>query len=422
MKTALVVVLCMACMLSFTSADYSFDIISSTDDNVVFDNGCDSNNDCKENGQEYCGKSEVHILICDRLNGICNVTCNPLNAKSVETNIPASFSVLPRDKRVGMVVEVRVREQSGSTPIICDIDIYFGGRWKSEQVEGASHWGGSMTVVTNFVNTDYVDGKLVLSTHTNRQGVLEFTPTKPGRYVLRALNRYVVFSVGDVNGDTYNCSNGVCETTLGEDETVCPQDCNASAVPLPTCEDKCGDGTCQEVVCEAMGCPCAETATNCPQDCAQQGGQQNCAGEGTFTPQTCCQGLTRLGAYSIDQTGACVVLRTQGPCSNCGNGICSTWENVCNCPQDCTNAAGQQPGGQQDGGDMTLIIILVVGIVAAILVLLLLVKSGMFKAKPKSDVKATPAVAATLPANCPKCGASTVPGVVYCTNCGTRLG
>ncbi len=33
------------------------------------------------------------------------------------------------------------------------------------------------------------------------------------------------------------------------------------------CEDKCGDGVCQEIVCQALGCPCAETRENCPQDC-----------------------------------------------------------------------------------------------------------------------------------------------------------
>jgi|GEM_PF-4380472 len=33
------------------------------------------------------------------------------------------------------------------------------------------------------------------------------------------------------------------------------------------CEDLCGDGTCQEVVCMGAGCPCAETPDTCPQDC-----------------------------------------------------------------------------------------------------------------------------------------------------------
>ena len=35
----------------------------------------------------------------------------------------------------------------------------------------------------------------------------------------------------------------------------------------PICVDMCGDGVCQEMVCMAEGCPCAETPETCPQDC-----------------------------------------------------------------------------------------------------------------------------------------------------------
>lgn len=34
-----------------------------------------------------------------------------------------------------------------------------------------------------------------------------------------------------------------------------------------TCKDLCGDGTCQEIVCEAIGCPCSENNATCPADC-----------------------------------------------------------------------------------------------------------------------------------------------------------
>ncbi|MBM3251017.1 MAG: DUF333 domain-containing protein [Candidatus Nealsonbacteria bacterium] len=33
------------------------------------------------------------------------------------------------------------------------------------------------------------------------------------------------------------------------------------------CKNLCGDGICQEVVCLAVGCPCAETPKTCPEDC-----------------------------------------------------------------------------------------------------------------------------------------------------------
>lgn len=33
------------------------------------------------------------------------------------------------------------------------------------------------------------------------------------------------------------------------------------------CKNSCGDGVCQEIVCQAEGCPCAETKITCQQDC-----------------------------------------------------------------------------------------------------------------------------------------------------------
>ena len=35
------------------------------------------------------------------------------------------------------------------------------------------------------------------------------------------------------------------------------------------CEDKCGDGICQEVVCQAESCPCVETVSTCAEDCVE---------------------------------------------------------------------------------------------------------------------------------------------------------
>jgi len=34
-----------------------------------------------------------------------------------------------------------------------------------------------------------------------------------------------------------------------------------------SCKDLCGDGRCEEIVCEAIGCPCPETLETCPADC-----------------------------------------------------------------------------------------------------------------------------------------------------------
>ena len=58
------------------------------------------------------------------------------------------------------------------------------------------------------------------------------------------------------------------ELAPGEYENVVPP----PPPPPPSsdtsiCEGKCGNGICEETVCEAEGCPCAETAINCPADC-----------------------------------------------------------------------------------------------------------------------------------------------------------
>lgn len=33
------------------------------------------------------------------------------------------------------------------------------------------------------------------------------------------------------------------------------------------CTDQCGDGICQEVVCQGSGCPCSENIQSCSSDC-----------------------------------------------------------------------------------------------------------------------------------------------------------
>ncbi|MGV8151353.1 MAG: hypothetical protein ACP5NV_06525 [Candidatus Woesearchaeota archaeon] len=34
-----------------------------------------------------------------------------------------------------------------------------------------------------------------------------------------------------------------------------------------TCENKCGDGLCDDIVCQSANCTCEETRDNCPEDC-----------------------------------------------------------------------------------------------------------------------------------------------------------
>lgn len=39
--------------------------------------------------------------------------------------------------------------------------------------------------------------------------------------------------------------------------------------PERACKDLCGNGTCEEMVCMAVGCPCAESHASCPADCKE---------------------------------------------------------------------------------------------------------------------------------------------------------
>ena len=45
------------------------------------------------------------------------------------------------------------------------------------------------------------------------------------------------------------------------------------------CKNTCGNGSCDAIVCQGTGCPCAETAESCPQDCSA-GGIDDHADEG----------------------------------------------------------------------------------------------------------------------------------------------
>ncbi len=52
-------------------------------------------------------------------------------------------------------------------------------------------------------------------------------------------------------------------TELANEETIYPIEDTTDQL----CVNKCGDGVCQEIVCQASGCPCAETKDSCAVDC-----------------------------------------------------------------------------------------------------------------------------------------------------------
>ncbi len=56
---------------------------------------------------------------------------------------------------------------------------------------------------------------------------------------------------------------------------------------------------------------------------------------------SCCEGLTMIDNYEVDENGECqLLIGGYSTCSDCGNSVCEEWENYCSCPEDC-----QAPNG-----------------------------------------------------------------------------
>jgi len=72
-----------------------------------------------------------------------------------------------------------------------------------------------------------------------------------------------------------------CNTPDGRHfvQEIPPEDRWKVVPPSPSCSDRCGDGACQEVVCMAIGCPCSESVSSCPRDCAQGISRTQCSAD-----------------------------------------------------------------------------------------------------------------------------------------------
>ncbi len=145
-------------------------------------------------------------------------------------------------------------------------------------------------------------------------------------------------------GDCVVCGDGKCEG--GEDQYSCSADCGS---PAPWC----GDGTCNE----------NETQDTCPQDCGtpsvcgnsvcETGEEIGCPGDcytcgdgicnGSETPETCHDDCNSNEIPETCGNNFCDSGETKENCpvdcyeSNCGNGICESYngEDSYNCPVDC---------------------------------------------------------------------------------------
>jgi len=132
----------------------------------------------------------------------------------------------------------------------------------------------------------------------------------------------------------YFCaSNGY---TVTSEVIICENGCKYGAC-IKDAKGYCGDGICD---------PITEASHTCPQDCQEK----TCAKEGELIsfinsgyPTECCAGLTEwpsgMSTY-ISVADRCFETGRMagspvGTCINCGNGVCESIENPCNCPKDC---------------------------------------------------------------------------------------
>jgi len=152
------------------------------------------------------------------------------------------------------------------------------------------------------------------------------------------------------------CGDGICDSVL-ENRCNCPEDCEVKCkkegesipvianppeccegltlIPPPypnlvgsmgICTAKCGNGVCDSKT---------ETRYNCPEDCPCTGEGERISGIG----QECCSGLKQIDDCRETDRGECLCVEVLGGatgyCTNCGDNICKSPENRCNCSEDC---------------------------------------------------------------------------------------
>lgn len=113
--------------------------------------------------------------------------------------------------------------------------------------------------------------------HANHLGSLSAIPTSVSsleKKVTRGEIAEIIYRLmADVtNKDSLKLSDLDPSEPAEMEEEMPEEETNEEEMPEEeeaVCEDLCGDGECQEMVCLAVGCPCAETVESCPQDCSQ---------------------------------------------------------------------------------------------------------------------------------------------------------
>ncbi|VVB78820.1 Uncharacterised protein [uncultured archaeon] len=88
---------------------------------------------------------------------------------------------------------------------------------------------------------------------------------------------------------------------------------------------------CIEFGCKCINNKCGESVkNNLDTNCSK-------AGENVYMNNKwkCCTGLVAIPKSCYENESSRVPSAIAQICSDCGNGICETWESSCNCPKDC---------------------------------------------------------------------------------------
>jgi hypothetical protein len=128
------------------------------------------------------------------------------------------------------------------------------------------------------------------------------------------------------NESDSECCPGLVE---GSGKVIYDKDCIIPpniGVSLPICI-ACGNGVCDDEL---------ENKCNCPEDCQEciKEGEVFSADESPEATPECCEGLESAQKYEIIDN-ECKFFPDLTVCINCGDAICGSGEDWCNCPEDC---------------------------------------------------------------------------------------
>lgn len=236
--------------------------------------------------------------------------------------------------------------------------------------------------------------KVIISDSSTSQELKSCYTTSLGKCSLSLLNRDEDYFV-KIQKQGYLCEDGVCSKTfLADSAKTVSLAVKKSPISQSKCSD-CGIGIfglhlfCDQSECFSLGSDCVFfsdgnkclNSADCQAYCQNASGSPVCGTNGiTYSnecfakcakvnyqsgkcvpdcameneqyskvfkdyPQTCCPGLLEWMAGTDTRkvvNGKCQEIPGAigggwpvGTCLNCGNGVCDTKENVCNCPQDC---------------------------------------------------------------------------------------